>query len=95
MKNIQYEWIVEEIDVGFLFGFETCPSLKDYPETEFEIALVLMDWNSTTEGKYWAYVKDGIMSTVFLDAFGIEHDYKKVPEKFIKEFNKKNNLGNR
>ncbi len=90
MKNIQYEWIIEEIDVGFILGFETCPSLKDYPETHYEIALVLMDWNSTTEGKYWAYVKDGIMSTVFLDAFGIEHDYKKVPEKFIKEFNEKN-----
>ena len=92
MKNIEYEWVVEEKGVGFIEAFNKCPSLKNYPPQNYDIALVLDDWNYTTEGRYWAYVRDGMMTDVFLNAFDYEHDYRKVPQRFIKEFNKENKL---
>jgi hypothetical protein len=98
MKNIEYEWVVEEIDqYDDIIGVYHFPKFKDTLDIQLtnrhhdqavkiDVALVLDDWNYKTEGRYWAYIQeDGSLPKVFLDAYGNKHDYKKVPKRFINE----------
>mgnify|MGYP001040495038 CR=1 FL=1 len=87
-KNVTYEWVTEDVLDGEIVGvthLKHTPIVTTNKNTDW--ALVCEDW--ITGVKSWAYVLDGKLSSVFLNAYGYTH--RKVPARYIKEFNNVNN----
>jgi hypothetical protein len=92
-KEISYEWCYEIVDEhNDIVDSHFQERLADLGQPDYwlednqrmDICVVRYEYTNNMEtDRHWAYVKDGILSNTFNDAYG--NPIHKVPEKFNKE----------
>ncbi len=93
MKEITYEWCYEIVDAhNDIIDSHFAERLADLGHLHYwvennermDICLVRYEYTNNMEtDRHWAYIKDGILSNTFNDAY--DNPIHKVPEKFHEE----------
>jgi hypothetical protein len=92
-KEVTYEWCYEIVDEhNDIVDSHFSERLNDLGQPEswvedkqrIDFCLVRFEYTNNMEtDRHWAYVKDGILSNTFNDAY--DNPFHKVPNKFHKE----------